>query len=57
MWINKNYHIFDLIKTKKLAEEALEFLYNSTKEGKTILFVGTKKQIKDKNKKQWAKTY
>jgi len=41
-------HIFDLTKTKPLIEEALEFLSKSTKEGKTILLLGTKKQIKDK---------
>lgn len=41
-------HIFDLTKTKPLLEEALEFLSKSTKEGKTILLLGTKKQIKDK---------
>ena len=29
-------HVFDLIKTKKLLEEALEFLKTSTKEGKVI---------------------
>lgn len=43
-------HIFDLIKTKKLLEEALEFLKDTSKEKKTILFVGTKKQAKDKIK-------
>ena len=41
-------HIFDLTKTKPLIEEALEFLKKSAKEGKTILLLGTKKQIKDK---------
>ena len=41
-------HIFDLTKTKPLLEEALEFLTKSAKEGKTILLLGTKKQIKDK---------
>jgi len=41
-------HIFDLIKTKALIEEALEFLAKSAKEGKKILILGTKKQIKDK---------
>lgn len=43
-------HIFDLVKTKKAIEEALEFLTTSVKEGKTILFLGTKKQIKEKIK-------
>ena len=41
-------HIFDLTKTKPLLEEALEFLTKSVQEGKTILILGTKKQIKDK---------
>ena len=41
-------HIFDLTKTKPLIEEALEFLAKSAKEGKKILVLGTKKQIKDK---------
>jgi small subunit ribosomal protein S2 len=41
-------HIFDLTKTKPLIEEALGFLSKSAKEGKTILLLGTKKQIKDK---------
>lgn len=43
-------HIFDLIKTKKALEEALSFLEKSAAEGKTILLLGTKKQIKDKLK-------
>lgn len=41
-------HVFDLTKTKPMIEEALEFLSKSVKEGKTILLLGTKKQIKDK---------
>jgi small subunit ribosomal protein S2 len=41
-------HIFDLIKTKKLLEEALDFVKKAAREKKTILFVGTKKQVKDK---------
>jgi len=41
-------HIFDLTKTKPLIEAALEFLAKSSKEGKKILILGTKKQIKDK---------
>lgn len=41
-------HIFDLIKTKQLLEEALDFLYKSSQEGKKVLFVGTKKQAKEK---------
>lgn len=41
-------HIFDLTKTKPALEEALEFLANAKKEGKTILLLGTKKQVKEK---------
>lgn len=41
-------HFFDLTKTKELLEEALKFLEKSAKEGKRILFVGTKKQCKAK---------
>ncbi len=43
-------HIFDLIKTKELLEEALDFIKKISKDNKTILFVGTKKQVKDKVK-------
>ena len=41
-------HIFDLTKVKPLIEEALGFLTRSVKEGKTILILGTKKQVRDK---------
>jgi small subunit ribosomal protein S2 len=40
-------HIFDLEKTAKLLQETLDFLSTSSKEGKTFLFLGTKKQAKD----------
>lgn len=40
--------VFDLAKTKEALEEALEVLKKAKKEGKVILFVGTKKQAKDK---------
>ena len=43
-------HIFDLTKTKTLLDEALGVLHKAAKEGKTILFVGTKKQAKEKIK-------
>jgi len=39
-----------LIKTKKALEEALLFLAKLATEDKNIIFVGTKKQIKDKVK-------
>lgn len=41
-------HIFDLTKVKPLIEEALDFITRSVKEGKTVLILGTKKQVKDK---------
>ena len=40
-------HVFDLITTKKLLEEALIILEDASKKVKKILFVGTKKQAKD----------
>lgn len=42
--------VFDLIKTKKLLEEALEYLKVSSKEKKVILFVGCKKQAQEKTR-------
>lgn len=44
----KNVHLFDLTKTKTCLEEALGVIKKYSKEGKRILIVGTKKQIKDK---------
>jgi small subunit ribosomal protein S2 len=41
-------HVFDLTKTKPALEEAMEYLATAKKEGKSILLLGTKKQIKDK---------
>lgn len=46
--IKEGVHVFDLTKTKAKLEEALEVLKVASKEGKTILFVGTKKQAKEK---------
>ena len=37
-------HIIDLQKTSKKIDEAYEFLREQSEEGKTVLFVGTKKQ-------------
>lgn len=45
--VSKNIHIIDLEDTERLLKEACEFLYNQASEGKTIVFVGTKKQSKD----------
>src|SRR3990170_8937504 len=41
-------HIFDLIVSKKMLEEALEHLTKTVREGKKVLFLGTKKQVKEK---------
>lgn len=41
-------HVFDLTKTKPMIEEALAFLTKMVAEGKTVVLVGTKKQIKEK---------
>lgn len=46
--VQEGVHVFDLTKTKPLLEEALEFLKKSHAEGKVILFLGTKKQVKEK---------
>src|SRR2546430_13393886 len=40
-------YIIDLGKTVKLYREAEEFVTNLAAEGRTILFVGTKRQAKD----------
>lgn len=39
-----NVHIIDLIQTSHLLKNAADFVYQLTKDGGTILFVGTKKQ-------------
>ena len=39
-------HIIDLVKTKKGLEDAFEFLKDSAREGKIIVFVGTKRQAR-----------
>lgn len=40
-------HIIDLEKSQEALKVALDFLAQSAKEGKTILFVGTKKQAQE----------
>ena len=40
-------HIIDLQKTSKKLDEAYEFMKEQAEEGKTILFVGTKKQAQE----------
>lgn len=44
--IRNNVHIFDLEKTAKEFEKALDFISRTISEGKTIVFVGTKIQLK-----------
>ena len=44
--IKNNVHIIDLEKTGKELQKALAFITGLAKDGKTILFVGTKIQIK-----------
>lgn len=44
--IKSNVHMFDLEKTIKEFEKALQFISKTVKEGKTIMFVGTKIQMK-----------
>jgi len=44
--IKNNVHIFDLEKTAKQFEIALNFISKITSEGKSIVFVGTKPQLK-----------
>lgn len=45
--IREGVYIIDLDKTRELLKEALDFLKKQAEEGKTILFVGTKRQAKD----------
>ena len=40
-------HIIDLQKTSKKLDEAYEFMKSQAEEGKTVLFVGTKKQAQE----------
>jgi len=46
----KGIHIIDLEKTRAQLEAALAFISRSVAEGKTILLVGTKNQVKNKLK-------
>ena len=39
-------HIIDLLKSKKLLEDACKVIEDLTTQGKTILFIGTKMQVK-----------
>lgn len=44
-------HIIDLVKSRKMLETAMEFVEKFASEGKTVLFVGTKIQVKNIVKK------
>ncbi len=44
--IKNNVHIIDLVRTKEKLDEALEFMQAIVKDGKQILFIGTKRQTK-----------
>jgi len=44
--VKNNVHVFDLEKTAKELEKALTFISRTITEGKTIVFVGTKIQLK-----------
>lgn len=46
----KGIYIIDLSKTSKAFDSALSFMENLVRESKTILFVGTKNQVKAKMK-------
>jgi small subunit ribosomal protein S2 len=46
--VQEGVHVFDLVKTKEALEEALSVLTKASSEGKVILLLGSKKQIKDK---------
>jgi small subunit ribosomal protein S2 len=46
--VQEKIHIFDLIKTKQKLEEALEIIKKAVSEGKVILLLGAKKQVKEK---------
>ena len=44
--IKNNVHVFDLEKTSKELGKAMDFIARLSSEGKTIIFVGTKIQLK-----------
>jgi small subunit ribosomal protein S2 len=46
--VQEGVHVFDLVKTKEALEEALNILKKNISEGKIVLLLGSKKQIKDK---------
>lgn len=54
--VREGIYIFDLIKTRKAIEEALEKISESAKKGELILLLGTKKQVKEHVKSIGEKT-
>jgi len=44
--VKNNVHIIDLVKSKEKLDEALKFMQSVIKDGKQILFIGTKRQTK-----------
>ena len=44
--VRNGVHIIDLVKSRKMLESALELIKKMSSEGKMILFVGTKMQVK-----------
>jgi len=44
--VRNGIHIIDLVRSKKMLDNALELIKKFSSEGKTILFVGTKMQAK-----------
>lgn len=46
--VEDGVYVFDLIKTKKHLEDALQALSDTVQNGGTVLLLGTKKQAKDK---------
>ncbi len=48
----KDIHIIDLEQTLELIDKAYDFIKESVKEGKTVLFVGTKKQAQEAMKEE-----
>lgn len=45
--VRDGIHIFDLIQTKQKLEEAYKYLVDLTAQGKTVIFVGTKRQASE----------
>lgn len=45
--VKNNIHVVNLEETEKMLKEACDFLYSKAKEGKQIVFVGTKRQARE----------